>query len=113
MSGRKNQVRSGKILCFTEENFVKRGATALVKKEVRAILTKTSVKACFIKGSVPDMGRWGKNINSFKDWMYKHSEMNVVSITQKTLGKSVGSVFKCYYSDIDKMVAWIIFLFLQ
>ena len=38
-------------------------------------------------------------------WMYKHSEMNAVSMNQKTLGKSVGSVFKCYYEDIDKMVA--------
>ena len=38
-------------------------------------------------------------------WLYKHSEMNAVSMNQKTLGRSVGNVFKCYYSDIDKMAA--------
>ena len=38
-------------------------------------------------------------------WLYKHSEMNAVSMNQKTLGKSVGSVFKCYYEDIDNMAA--------
>ena len=38
-------------------------------------------------------------------WIYKHSEMNVVSMNQKTLGKSVGNVFKCYYEDISRLAA--------
>ena len=38
-------------------------------------------------------------------WMYKHSEMNGVSMNQKTLEKSVGNVFKCYYDDIERLAA--------
>ena len=38
-------------------------------------------------------------------WLYKHSEMNAVSMNQETLGKSVGNVFKCYYEDVDKIAA--------
>ena len=38
-------------------------------------------------------------------WMYKHSEMNAVSMNQKTLEKSVGNVFKCYYEDIERLAA--------
>ena len=33
------------------------------------------------------------------------SQMNVVSMHQKTLGKSVGNVFKCYYDDIERLAA--------
>ena len=38
-------------------------------------------------------------------WLYKHSEMNAVSMNQKTLGKAVGNVFKCYYSDVSNIAA--------
>ena len=38
-------------------------------------------------------------------WMYKHSEMNVVSMNQKTLEKFVGNVFKCCYNDIERLAA--------
>jgi hypothetical protein len=49
MSGRKKQVRSGKILCFTEENFVKRGAKALVKKRSSGYINKNFCKSVLYK----------------------------------------------------------------